>query len=41
MLHNQPLYYDVAVYILDQSEEEYSLIWEAKPLAIHKDKGKW
>ena len=31
----------VAVYILVQSEEEYSLIWKAKPLTIQTDKGKW
>ena len=34
------LYYNVAVYILIQSEEEYSLIWKAKPLTIQTDKGK-
>ena len=28
----------VAVYILVQSEEEHSLIWKAKPLAIETDK---
>ena len=33
------LYYNVAVYILIQSEE-YSLIWKAKPLTIQTDKGK-
>ena len=35
------LYYNVAVCILDQSEEEYSLIWKAKPLTIQTDKDKW
>ena len=34
-------YYIVAVYILVQSEEEYSLIWKAKLLIIQTDKGKW
>ena len=29
-----------AVYILVQSKEEYSLIWKAKPLTVHIDKGK-
>ena len=28
------LYYNVAVYILVQSEEEYFVIWKAKPLTI-------
>ena len=37
----QLLYYNVAVYILFQSKEEYSLIQKAKPLAIQTDKGKW
>ena len=36
----QLLYYNVAVYILVQSEEEYSLIWKAKPVTIQTDKGK-
>ena len=27
-------FYNVAVYILAQSEEEYPLIWKAKPLTI-------
>ena len=31
----------VAVYLLVQSEEEYSLIWNAKPLTIQTDKAKW
>ena len=35
------LHYNVAVYILVQSKEEYSLIWKAKPLTIQTDKGKW
>ena len=35
------LYYDVAVYILAQSKEEYSLIWKAKLLTIQTDKDKW
>ena len=34
----QLLYYNVAVYVLVQSEIEYSLIWKAKPLTIHTDK---
>ena len=33
-------YYNVAVYILIQSEEKYSLIWKAKPPIIETDKGK-
>ena len=37
----QLLYYNVAVHILDQSEEECSLIWKAKPLKIQTEKGKW
>ena len=28
------LYYNVAVYILVQSEEEYFVIWKVKPLTI-------
>ena len=36
----QLLYHNVAVYILVQSEEEYSLIWKAKPVTIQTDKGK-
>ena len=36
----QLLYYNVAVYIFIQSEEEYSLIWKAKPQTIQIDKGK-
>ena len=35
------LYYNVTVYISVQSEEEYSLIWKAKPLTIQTDEGKW
>ena len=35
------LYYNVAFYILGQPEEEYSLIWKAKPLTIQIDKCKW
>ena len=31
----------VAIHILVQSEEKYSLIWKAKPLTIQTDKGKW
>ena len=31
----------VAVYVLVLLEEEYSLIWKAKPLTIQTDKGKW
>lgn len=34
------LHYNVAVYILLQSDEEYSLIWKEKPLTIHSDKEK-
>ena len=34
------LYYNVAVYMLVQAEEEYSLIWKVKPLTIQIDKGK-
>ena len=37
----QLLYCNVAVYILVQSEEEYDLIWKAKPVTIQTDKGKW
>ena len=37
----QLLYNNAAVYILVQSEEEYSLIWKAKPLTIQTGKGKW
>ena len=36
----QVLYYNVAVYILVQAEEEYSLIWKAKPLTNQTVKGK-
>ena len=32
------LHYNVAMYILVQSEEEYSLIWKAKPLKLQTDK---
>ena len=35
------LYYNVAIYILVQSEEEYSLTWKAKPIIIQTGKGKW
>ena len=34
-------YYNVAVYFLVQLEEDYPLIWKAKPLTIQTDKGKW
>ena len=34
----QILNHNVAVYIFVQSEEEYSLIWKAKPIAIEKNK---
>ena len=34
----QMLNYNVAVYIGVQSEEKYSLIWKAKPIAIEKNK---
>ena len=34
------LHYNVAVYILLQSEEEYSLIWKEKPLTVQSDKDK-
>ena len=37
----QLLNHDLALYILVQSEEEYSHIWKTKPLAIDTDKGKW
>ena len=37
----QRLCYNIAVYILVQSEEEYSLIWNEKPLTIQTDKSKW
>ena len=37
----QRLCYNIAVYILGQSEEEYSLIWNEKPLTIQTDKSKW
>ena len=40
-IKGQLFYYYVALYILVQSEEEYSLIWKAKPLTIQIDKGKW
>ena len=40
-IKGQLFYYNVALYILVQSEEEYSLIWKAKPLTIQIDKGKW
>ena len=33
------LYYNVAIYILVQSEEEYSLTWKAKPIIIQTGKG--
>ena len=33
------LSYNVAVFILVQSEEEYSRVWKAKPLTIQTDKG--
>ena len=39
-IKGQLFYYNVALYILVQSEE-YSLIWKAKPLTIQIDKGKW
>ena len=32
--------YNAAVYILVHSEEEYSLIWKAKPLKLQISKGK-
>ena len=35
------LYYNVAVYISVQSDEEYSPIWKAKPLSNQVDKGRW
>ena len=44
MLFNEKgllLYYNVAVYILVQSEEEYSLIWKEKALTIQTGEGKW
>ena len=34
----QLLYYNVAAFILVQSEEEYPLIWKAEPLTIQTDK---
>ena len=37
----QILNYNVAVYIFVQSEEEYSLIWKAKPIAIEKKQVKY
>ena len=37
----QLLNHNLAVYILVQSEEEYSHIWKTKPLAIETDKSKW
>ena len=40
-IKGQLFYCNVALYILVQSEEEYSLIWKAKPLKIQIDKGKW
>ena len=39
--HRWLLYYNVAVYVLVQSEEEYSLIWKGKPSTIQTSKGKW
>ena len=38
--NDQVLYYNVAVYILAQSEE-YSLISKVKPLTIQTEKGEW
>ena len=38
LMTGQILNYNVAVYIFVQSEEEYSLIWKAKPIAIEKNK---
>ena len=35
------LYYNVEVYILVQSEEDYYLIWKSKPLTIQTGKSKW
>ena len=35
------LYYNVAVYIFVQSEEEYPPIWKATPLTIQTDESKW
>ena len=37
----QLLCYNLAVYNLVQSKEEYSLTWKAKPLTIQTDNGKW
>ena len=41
LFSNQLLYYNAAVYVLVQSEEQYSLIWKAKPLKIQTEKDKW
>ena len=37
----QLLCYNVEVYILVQSEEEYSLISKAKSLTMQTEKGEW
>ena len=38
LFNDKASYFIITIYILVESEEEYSLIWKAKPLTIHMTK---